>query len=161
PQIDPNSAEWLIAAAIPPLASLRNMGSLLRADAILARQADDGKRVASDVRALLGLARRLREDAPLLLDLVSLSIPGDAIHEIEQPLRECPNLLTRADWTELAQQISQEKVASHFITLKAERRVFDDTLQRAFTDDGSGNGRLTPEGVGFFDMRLRPSGRAI
>jgi hypothetical protein len=39
--------------------------------------------------------------------------------------------------------------------------VFDDTLQRAFTDDGHGNGRLTPEGVGFFDMRLRPSGKDL
>jgi hypothetical protein len=31
-----------------------------------------------------------------------------------------------------------------------ERMAFQDRLQRSFTDDGSGNGRLTPEGVKYF-----------
>jgi hypothetical protein len=36
------------------------------------------------------------------------------------------------------------------ITVDMERMAFQDRLQRSFTDDGSGNGRLTPEGVKYF-----------
>jgi hypothetical protein len=59
----------------------------------------------------------------------------------------------------LAQQISNEKVAADFVTLQVERFTIDDTLQRAFTDDGSGNGRLTPTGVALLHMRVLPAYR--
>jgi hypothetical protein len=39
-----------------------------------------------------------------------------------------------------------------------ERMAFQDMLQRSFTDDGSGNGRLTPEGVKYFAW-MSPPGR--
>jgi hypothetical protein len=61
----------------------------------------------------------------------------------------------------LAQNLSQERVAADFVTLQAERQALDDLLQRAFTDDGAGNGRLTAEGVQFFDSRLRMGGRHV
>jgi hypothetical protein len=152
--VDPVYGEAVVSAGLPPLAYLRNLETLLRADAVQARQAHDGKRLSRDIQSILGLARQIGQDAPLLLGLVSASIREDLLDEIEQTLRNEANLLSLAEWTALSKQLSQPKVAADLITFQPERLWFDDLLQRSFTDDGSGNGRLTFQGVQYFDVGL-------
>jgi hypothetical protein len=136
---------------LPSIRSDGDLAALLRADARLARESKDGKRMLRDIHALLGLSRQVGENAPLLWGLVSISIHHDALDEIALTLQEKPALLKSEDWMDLTQRLSAPTVAADLITLDAERLWFDDMLQRSFTDDGMGNGRFTPEGVGFFD----------
>lgn len=147
---DPVSGESLNSALVPPLSSLRELAGLLSVDAAVARQARDGKRTLQDIQSILGLARQLGENASLLAALVSLAIHEKALDQIELTLREDPSLISRKDWLDLADRLSIPKVAGDLIRFDTERMNFADTLQRSFTDDGSGNGRLTPAGFDYF-----------
>ncbi len=150
PEIDPVTGQELTSVQLPPLQALRNLGNLLRADAVLARQARDEKRLLRDMNSLLGLSHQVGDHAPLLCGMVSLSIYDAALDQIEQTLRNDPALIENENWIALAQRLSRPKVAGDMITLDMERMSFEDMLQRSFTDDGSGNGRLTPQGVAYF-----------
>jgi hypothetical protein len=147
PTIDPAMGEALAGVNIPPINALHNMGAILRADATLARRARDGKRLLRDVNSLLGLSRQISESGPLLCGMLALTMYDAALDEIELTLREDPLLISKEDWIGLARTLSTAKVAGDLITFEMERLSFDDMLQRSFTDDGSGNGRLTPQGV--------------
>jgi hypothetical protein len=150
PAVDPVTGQELEIVELPPLQTMRDLAGLLRADAVLAREARDGKRLLQDLHAILGLSRQMGEDAPLLSGLVALSIYDSALGQIELTLRQDPALIGSEDWIALAHRLSGPKVAADMITAHMERMAFQDTLQRSFTDDGSGNGRLTPEGVKYF-----------
>jgi hypothetical protein len=150
PAVDPVSGQEVQIVELPPLQTMRDLAGLLRADAVLAREARDGKRLLQDLNALLGLSHQMGEDAPLLSALVALTIYDTALGQIELTLRQDPGLIGSEDWIALAHRISGPKVAADMITIHMERMAFQDRLQRSFTDDGSGDGRLTPEGVKYF-----------
>jgi hypothetical protein len=143
------TGEPLSMAAIPPLAGLRYLANMLRADAIVAVQAGDSSRLMEDIDSTLRLSRQIGEDGFLLLRLISLSISEIALEEVEYTLREHPGLIKKEDWLALSRRLSAPRVAADLLSFDQERMSFDDMLQRSFTDDGSGNGRLTAEGVSF------------
>jgi hypothetical protein len=148
PPIDASDAgEDLASAPIPSLLGLRNLAALLGADAGLARQAHDGKRFLRDIDSTLGLSRQLGESGPLICSLAALSIYETALDQIEVMLREEPSLIAPKDWTDLAHRLAAPKVAGDFVRLETERMAFEDMLQRSFTDDGAGDGRLTAVGA--------------
>jgi hypothetical protein len=151
PPVIGEQGEPLGMASLAPLWELRYLASMLRADAILAGQTGDGKRVLQDIDSSLNLSRQVGENGPLLLSLVSMAISEMAMEAVEYMLREHPTLIKKQDWLDLSRRLSTPKVAADFFSFDPERMAFDDMLQRAFTDDGSGNGRVTAEGViGFF-----------
>src|SRR5262249_8974599 len=145
PVIDPVAGQELTTVRLPSLWSLRAITAVLAADATLAREAHDGKRLLRDMNSILGLSKQVGENAPLLFELVLLFIFHAGLDQIERTLREGPALLQSKDWMTLANRLSAPKVAGDLITIEWERMWFDDMLQRSFTDDGSGNGRVTPQ----------------
>ncbi len=158
PAVDPVTGQELDVVELPPLQTLRDLAGLLRADATLAREARDGKRLLRDLNSILGLSHQIGEDAPLVCGLVALTIYDSGLDRIELTLRQDPTLIENADWIALEHRLSGPKVAADMITVDMERMAFQDRLQRSFTDDGSGNGRLTPEGVKYFAW-VSPPGR--
>ena len=160
PAVDTVAGQELAVVELPPLQTLRDLVGLLRADAALAREARDGKRLLRDLNSILGLSRQVGENAPLLCGLVSLSIYDSALDQIELTLRQDPALIENEDWIALAHRLSGPKVAADLITVDMERMAFQDRLQRSFTDDGSGHGRLTPEGVKYFAWVSPPGGKS-
>jgi hypothetical protein len=57
------------------------------------------------------------------------------------------------DLTTLAHQLARENTAADLLPMQVERATFEDILQRSFSDDGNGDGRLTLEGFEYV-MRL-------
>jgi hypothetical protein len=159
PAVD-EGTESLALAALPPLMGLRYMATMLRADAIVAGNAGDSKRLLQDIHSTLSLSKQVGKDAPLLLGLMSIAISEMAIEDVERTLREHPTLIRKEELIELSRRLSSPKVAADLFSLDAERMSFDDMLQRAYTDDGSGSGRLTSEALtdyALFDYPPRKS----
>jgi hypothetical protein len=146
PVVDPKAGEALSEAEIPSLLALRNLGAFLSADAALAREAHDGKRLLRDVTSMIRLARQVGKRGPVLLSLISLSLHHMALDQIDLTLRSDPFLGSGEDWKVLLQRLSEPRVTSDVIALEIESLEFQDRLQRYFTDDGSGDGRLTARG---------------
>lgn len=151
PQADPpvgaNENREAIGILFPHLGQLRQLTRLLRADGYAAIREGDGDRFAADISALISLSKQVRKPDALISSLVGAAIatiPGDLVRDA---LASKPDLLSDSQLRDLAHQLAALGSAQDFISLRGERLFFDDYLQRAYTDDGDGNGRFTPEGA--------------
>ncbi len=156
------AGEWLISKHMPVAADnpeinsvhlagtqgCRTIARLLALDARVAAFTGDGARVVADIAALLSLSEQQFEPrATLVEQLVGLAIFGQAIDTIGRVLADTPAVLTEEQLRELAHRTAAYRNGQMSIDFAFEQMLFDDILQRAYTDDGHGNGRITPTGL--------------
>jgi hypothetical protein len=103
---------------------------------------------------MLSLARHAGEDGTLIAQLVSVAIAHLTFDTINRTVRDYPALFTDEQLQRLAHRVSAfapgpEGTAAWRPNLALERRAFEDVLQRFFTDDGHGDGRLC-DGMMFY-----------
>jgi hypothetical protein len=132
---------WLIGALIPDLQQLRNSGVLLAADARRAAAAGDGATALADVRAMFGVSHHCEELPFMVCVLVSDAVQDQARKTIQYALTTNPKLWSNDQLRDLAHQIaaSQTDWRRGF---QGERTCFYDSMQRVYTDNGHGDGRL-------------------
>jgi hypothetical protein len=140
------AGEPLISALLPHLNELRQLASLLDVDAQLATQQKDAARAAADIRAIHGMGRQTTGTF-IVESLVGVGISTVALKRIEAVLTASPDLLSNAELTDIAHLVSGPTVTADLVHMDAERMFFADMMQRMYTDDGAGDGRLTPEGA--------------
>jgi hypothetical protein len=139
--LSPSLAGGLLNVKLPHLGALRELARLLAFDATRAAHEGDLETAGENLDAMLGLAGHAAgEDDLLIGQLVGASIAALAAqtnHTIVTTYAPPP------DWL-LARANSFARGAEHFATLRLQGEVdgLHDLLQRAFTDDGKGNGRL-------------------
>ena len=154
PQVFPSSAgrqvagQSLVNVLLPHLNDMRVMALLLSLDAQHAAEKGDGATVEADIMSLLGLARQLREsDGTLITQLVALSTNDLAVGRLRSILFNKAGSLADDQLIGLAHAVSGPSVAADLISLKTERYFFADSVQRVYTDNGRGDGRLTLGGL--------------
>ena len=132
-------------------------GSARTVSARVARDRNDAGRVHGDLLAMVRMADHT--DGVFLIDqLVSISLLQLARAEIDRTLHEAPDLLSDAQLTELAHALGAHAGGRTTIDLAGERMFFLDVVQRIYTDDGGGDGRLCAAGLNdfggesFFDL---------
>lgn len=142
------ASQTLLGVLLPHLNHMRAMAMILAADVRYARHHRDGARVVADLRAMIAMGRH--NDLPLVVTrLVGIGIYRAAFDSLEETLANDPDLLSDRQLIEVAHDLSTigGDTASSLIDLTAERMMFHDVVQRAYTDDGNGDGILTPEGA--------------
>lgn len=132
---------WLIATLLPHLHSLHITGRLLAADAHRAAAAGDGATAYADVTALLGVSRHAEELSLLIGVAVADNIQGFARNTIRDILSEQPALWTDVQLHDLAHKLAAAKL-DWMRGIEGERSCFYDSMQRVYTDNGNGDGRL-------------------
>jgi hypothetical protein len=138
----------MIAVLLPNVSEMRRLATALVADGRWAASQKDASRFVSDIEALLGMARHLTaKPSPLVYNLVGIGITDLALRELDQVLRTAPEWLSDRDLARIAHLLAGPKVAADLLDLTVERYFFYDMVQRTFTDDGNGDGRLTPAGI--------------
>jgi hypothetical protein len=147
PSDDPSEQGSVVEVLLPHLGTIRSFSKLLMFDALIAARDGDSDRAVRSIRAVLALTRQLeREPGFIISDLVSIAIVhfwGDRVRDI---LHEHPDLFTTEQLTALAHDLSAARDRLT-MTYGSETMFFRDFMQRAFTDDGQGNGRITPAGL--------------
>lgn len=148
-QASPNPA--LLEVTLPQLGTIRGMTRLLTVDARASAAAGDAANFVLDIKSILGLARAAREYPLVIDDLVSVGCLAMAFNESGEVLASRPGLLTQDQLADLAAAI--RALASGPITVRhdADRNMFLDWLQRGYTDDGHGEGRLCYQGFQTWD----------
>ena len=97
---------------------------------------------------MIGLGRQLRNaDGFLVTQLVGLGVDNLALSRLRFVLLHYPNLLSDEQLIDFAHRLSGPRVAADLMTVKCERYVFEDFVQRLYTDDGHGDGRMTLAGL--------------
>ncbi len=138
----------LIGVLLPYLGSIRQASLLLSADAWLAAESRDARRIESDIVAMTGLANHAREFPVLIGDLVAIAIVQRAQETAVRIIEKHPDVLTDASLADIAKAFAafppDGKAIVRFV---AERAMWNDVAQRIYTDDGNGDGRITASGI--------------
>jgi len=137
----------LFAILLPHLAPLRSLGRLLRHDALRAAAAGDGATAIADIRAITGIAAHVRETPLLVNDLISLALDHLAFDAAGDVLANWPDALSDAQLQDLAHMIAARDQPALRLRFDGERLGFRDIVQRLYSDDGDGDGRLTAAGM--------------
>lgn len=138
----------LLGVLLPSLNHVRQLATLLATDLRYARASNNAARLKADIEAMLDLARH-QGGQVVIAQLVSMGIYHLAFQQIEETLATRPELMEDRHLIELAHALSTigGDTASSLIDLQSEHMAFYDIIQRLYTDDGNGNGRLTHEGA--------------
>lgn len=128
---------------------LRLLSSLLWADARLAASERDGAKAAADLAAMIGICRHCYDAGRYVYcNLLGLSSFGLALETLHRIVAEKPDTFSDAELLDLAHEIAAVGNGGPLrIQFEGERAFFRDLLQRIYTDDGTGGGRLTSEGM--------------
>ena len=140
--------EPTVDVLLPHLNSLRAMAEILAVDLSRAADAGDGTRVEADAVAMHGLAAQLRRsDAFLVTQLVGLGVDVMAVDRLGAVVADRPAVLPEAALGRLAHTFAGPEVAADLLDLSGDRAMFADAVQRMYTDDGHGDGRMTWAGL--------------
>jgi hypothetical protein len=139
----------LIGVLLPHLTEFRELARYLAVDARLAAADGDGARALASVRAMGGLSRHASEGNNALIG----QLVGIAIAELRGALTlrlldDHPDLWTDAQLTAMAHDLAAWRAnpdaGNDMPLIEWERASFYDMLQRLYTDNGAGDGRLVP-----------------
>jgi hypothetical protein len=137
----------MLSVYLPHLNDLRELANVLATDFHWARENGDAARALSDVEAIGNLARQLHKDSEfLLIDHVAIGIWGLQLNCADELIADEKLKPTNDDLQKLAHLLAWPRVAGDILSFKGERMMVHDAIQRAYTDDGNGDGHLTLEG---------------
>ena len=132
---------WIISALVPDMEHLRTTGMLLAADARRAAAAGDGNTALADIRAMLGVSRHCEELPFLVCIIVGDTVQNKARATIQAILATKPKLWSNDQLRDLAHQLAASQIDWRR-GFQGERTCFYDSMQRVYTDNGHGDGRL-------------------
>ncbi|MGD9719740.1 MAG: hypothetical protein AB7O59_00805 [Pirellulales bacterium] len=141
----------LITVQLEYCQTLRELCHLLLADARVAAEAGQSERAYDDITATIAMADQLYQPRVTLVEqLVAIAVFSFAMNVNGRILAERPQLYSEQQLQDLAHRIAASRAGEPQLDLSVERMMFDDLLQRAYTDDGAGDGRVTSEGLRLF-----------
>lgn len=137
----------LVMVLLPWLGQTRAASNLVLTDAVFAAREGDAERATDRFVAAALLAALAADDQALIAYLVGMANLTLTEQAFLGMLSEQPELFSDAQLATLAHVFANSAQQTQHISLGLERMSFDDTLQRIFTDDGNGDGRLTADGL--------------
>ncbi|MEO1715516.1 MAG: hypothetical protein AAFR76_00265 [Planctomycetota bacterium] len=135
----------LWSVLLPHLGWMRTNARLLAFDGRLALAEGDADRFVARTKSQLDLARQASKDGIIICDLVAVAIHSLACAEVSRAIRDRPEVLSPEHLSSLANTITASHHRVLTVRFEIERFITRDVLQRSFTDNGRGNGRLTNE----------------
>lgn len=133
---------------LPHIGTTRLAARLLSMTAVQAAARGEGARAVADCVSMLRIANHSEENGFLIGQLVRQAIDNLLLETVGWIAAKHPESLSEAQWRELAHTIAGELSDDETrLRFGVESASFDDLLQRVYSDDGRGDGRLTREGV--------------
>ncbi len=135
----------------PTLGTTRMISRLLMFDNDLERAAGNSDLVVANIAAMLGMARQAHREGSLIAQLVGIRIQHDACIELSQLLGDTTPNLSVQQLAQLERACVETSESIRLMDLTTEGLSFNELIERLFTDDGRGNGRITPAGLSGLD----------
>lgn len=144
----PQLADTLLAVLLPQLAELRQATRLLLGDARVAEDGGDFPRAAADFAAVFGMARHAEENRTLVGQLVASALRIQASRAITAMLERSGDRFDEGSLAAIAAAVASVPASSLRIDMTSERLMFEDLVQRLYSDDGAGDGLFIPWAFG-------------
>ncbi len=141
----------LINVLLPQLGSLRRLSLLLLADTSRAVIEGDGDTAYNNIVAVLGIAQHADEQPLLINGLFRVYLQTMVYRSVQEVMTTKPGLWSDDQLRKLAHRIAGIEMTPED-WFNGERLWFYDFLQRIYTDDGEGGGRITRQGIDRFQL---------
>ncbi|MCC6949886.1 MAG: hypothetical protein IT433_00415 [Phycisphaerales bacterium] len=139
----------MMGVLLPHLGEMRRIARYLNEDMKLAARDGDAARFKADVRAMLGMAGQNVREQLIISQLVGLAIFDLTIRGVDEHART-PGVLSDSDLRDLAHMVGGFEGGRVRIDVTGERVMVDDIIQRCYSDDGDGDGRVVRTNLGEF-----------
>ncbi len=143
---DPTLAGNLIGVLLPHLQPFREAARILKVDTYWAVEQGDAERVVRNMKTFMGLSSHAADSNVLVGSLVGFAISGIGFETLEEVLTADPDFFTDDQLQRLMNHIGGISFAE-MTRFEGERAMIMDIIQRTFSDDGNGNGRITASGI--------------
>ena len=159
-QLNGDSQEVLHGAIVsiwlPHVQVMREAAKLLQLDTRQAVVEGDVDRVILNIEATLGLANQTASNPTLVSGLAALSVYRIGGEQLEEVISQNSNFFSEAQLSRLQDKLEETDIQS-WLSYEADFLMLKDMVQRCYTDDGNGDGRMTAAGIAwlnsdFFDM---------
>ena len=138
--------ESLIMVLLPHVQVMRQAARIFVVDTRLAVDENDSERAVQNLETMLGLGRHSAEGPVLICSLVGYAIAGITFNQIEEVLQQDPDFFNEDQLARLQKAVQSADIQG-WLHFEGELMAVEDMIQRTYTDDGNGDGRLTPQGV--------------
>lgn len=136
----------LFETQLPQTTLLQQASGLLATDARRAASLGQANIALADVLAQLGMSRQVQEAPCITSAFTAGAIQSMAYSVVQDVLADHPELWTADELRNLAHEFAQNDL-DWGRALEGQRSMFYDVVQRIYTDDGIGGGRLVPGGM--------------
>ena len=133
---------------LPHLTCFYRIVKALEADTRLAIEEKDSQRAASNMITIFGISRHAAESNLTSLSSAGCALQFRGIQLIEDVLRINPQFLSDRQLSEIRIAIKDSERVTKF-DLEPMRLCFLDLVQRTYSDDGNGDGKMTHVGADF------------
>lgn len=133
----------LLMSLLPHLSECRSITRALSMQALRDIESDNADGAVANIVAIVHVASHVREIPALINDLVGMAQVSLACHTVNQVLSEHPSSLTDEQLRDLAHVLAGYGGGGGMgVSLDGERSLFLDVVQRVYSDDGRGGGRM-------------------
>ena len=146
-----NKGDWrdradfpMLGLSLPQLGSLRGVARVLESDMFRAAEQGDGERATQDLQALMAMSIHVAEGRVLISDLVGMAIRRQAVTSLVAILEWKPAVFTDDQLRRMQTSLRSVPASLERLDLAMERLMFEDAVQRFFSDDGRGDGWFVP-----------------
>jgi len=148
--LTPESQEVLEGAAIttllPHIQSFRQGVRVLHVDTRWAIEQGDTERATQNIEAIFGMGRQAADHPFLVCGLVGIACHGIGYNIIDEIVENHYDVFSEEEFERMQIAVGRDSIHD-FVKLEGERATLKDCIQRMYTDDGNGDGRITPVGV--------------
>lgn len=157
----PSDNPMLIGVLLPELGYMRNFAQDLTSDSFFAMESGDRERAIEDIEAMLGLAKHSAASTTLIGQLVQVAIEHLAALNALRLIDAYPGAFSADELARIQQAFmtmgrdgmpDQGRMAPITLDITLERAMFEDIVQRTYSDDGHGDGHMTLEGAKMLPM---------
>ena len=135
----------LVCVLLPHLNSTSTASHLLATDMLLAVDQGNGERATRDAEAMMAISIHAQESRIVVGDLAGIRLRLRATNNIVMALEWKPSIFTDAQLKRLQMAMYLVPPALERPDFRTERLMFEDAVQRFYTDDGHGDGRFAPQ----------------
>ena len=135
----------LICLLLPHLNQTSAASHLLATDMLLAVDQGNGERATRDAEAMMAISIHVQESRLWVEDLMGIKFRLRATNNIVMALEWKPSIFTDAQLKRLQMAMYLVPPALERPDFRTERLMFEDAVQRFYTDDGHGDGRFAPQ----------------
>ena len=141
------ASDAFFSILLPHVQSFRTSARILRVDTRWAMEQGDTERATRNIEAVFGLAHQVAETPCLVGSLVGIAVQHIGYSIIDESMSQRKFEAFNEQQLKRIQAAVTKHSIKEMIAFEAERIWAKDIIQRVYSDDGNGDGRMTPVGL--------------